>query len=159
MCLIQWHKTQKPSLNFSFETNVCKSFKTIWNFTVNQRRDWNVKPWLIKYFPVNQIIKDFCTSKFYSLIKWHKIFKNILWDLFWASMSSLCFWFLWLKMEVRHSPVVELVQCDAISMTGPLLKVKALTNISVFLVGTHVYLVTFYKDVENKTSRQMVNPN
>lgn len=61
-------------------------------------------------------------------------------------------------MQVCHSPVVELVQYDAISRMGPLLKVKALANISVFLVGAHVYLVTFYKDVEKKT-RQMVNPN
>lgn len=74
-------------------------------------------------------------------------------------MCPLCFWFLWLKMQVCHSPVVDLVQYDAISRMGPLLKVKALANISVFLIGAHVYLVTFYKDVEKKTSRQMVNSN
>jgi len=62
-------------------------------------------------------------------------------------------------MEVCHRQVVELVQYDAISMMGPLPKMKALTNISVFLVGSRVYLVTFYKDVEKNTSCQMANPH
>lgn len=66
-------------------------------------------------------------------------------------------------MEVCHSPVVELVQYDAISMMAHIsmmafIKMKALSNISVFLVGSRVYLVTFGKDVEKKTSCQMVNP-